>query len=572
MTLRRATILSVLIPTIALTAQAQDERLSGEVSQLWHQNSEGVRATAEKDDEFGQAVTWGDFNNDARPDLVVGVPGESVGGAVAAGAVFIFYGSDDLMVSTRGVQVFDQGNNAVKGAAEAYDRFGAALAAGDLNGDGIDDLAIGVPGEAVGDVRGAGAVAVLFGTRNGLLATGNELFYEGNTSFAPGRPARERAHFGSSLAIGDFYGNGRPRLVVGMPGATVDGNVEAGEIGFVFPTNNGGWSLTRVLHQGNGRIKGRPEAGDQFGASLAVGDFNGDGKDDLVAGAPGQTVSKEPEAGTITVMFGSQDGVLETSSNVVLSQVAYGIEGEAEYGDLFGWSLTTGDYNGDGKDDLAVGIPGEDVGDIENAGAVAVLYGDESITRLGGVNQLWNQDAIKTSLSTMPIADTGAKPTMRGVEPKSPTRTLPGANTTLPSQQQTTAKVPTVNEPPEKGDQFGTAVASGDFDLDGLDDLAIGVPNEDLADANSMTGTGMNVGIVQVLYGSRGDGLGSAKSQIFSQETQGVAGKAESGDRFGAALAGGALRLVVGVPGEAIGDLNNAGCVNAVYSSALATE
>src|SRR5207247_449249 len=98
-------------------------------------------------------------------------------------------------------QIWHQGSPGVWGEVEPDDAFGSALAAGDFNGDGYTDLAIGVPGESVNGRPGAGAVNVLYGSRYGLTAAGNQIWTEESL----GLDASEKGdHFGASLAVGDF--------------------------------------------------------------------------------------------------------------------------------------------------------------------------------------------------------------------------------------------------------------------------------------------------------------------------------------------------------------------------------
>ena len=142
---------------------------------MWHQGSVGVTGVLELGDEFGAALAIGDFDHDGYEDLAIGAPAESVNGLGAAGAVNVLYGSS-VGVAAAGNQLWSQAE--LIGAVEAGDRFGDALATGDFNGDGVDDLAIGVPLEDYesetcdeslsGCLADVGAVNVLYGLLRSL--------------------------------------------------------------------------------------------------------------------------------------------------------------------------------------------------------------------------------------------------------------------------------------------------------------------------------------------------------------------------------------------------------------------
>ncbi len=118
-----------------------------------------------------------DYNGDGKDDLAIGVVGEDIGALVDAGAVNVLYGSGAGLTAT-GDQLWHQDSPGVLGGAEGGDSFGDALACGDFNGDGFDDLAIGVPLEDIGAIGNAGAVNVLYGSVAGLTASGDQLWHQ----------------------------------------------------------------------------------------------------------------------------------------------------------------------------------------------------------------------------------------------------------------------------------------------------------------------------------------------------------------------------------------------------------
>ncbi|MGD8967852.1 MAG: FG-GAP repeat protein [Anaerolineae bacterium] len=141
--------------------------LSASGDQFWSQNSARVNGTVEDFDWFGSALAVGDFDGDGDFDLAVGVPGEGAGGVSGAGVVQVFYSAKGRLTAA-GNQIWSQGTPLVEGALELSDGFGAALAAGNFNGDAYDDLAVGVPDEDIDDVTNAGAVNVIYGYGSGL--------------------------------------------------------------------------------------------------------------------------------------------------------------------------------------------------------------------------------------------------------------------------------------------------------------------------------------------------------------------------------------------------------------------
>ncbi|NJP99370.1 FG-GAP-like repeat-containing protein [Streptomyces zingiberis] len=140
-------------------------------------------------------------------------------------------------------------------------------------------------------------------------------------------------------------------------------------------------------------------------------DFNGDGRDDLLIGAPGGTVNGSKGAGYVTVQYGTASG-LTTSGAAVLHQDSPGVPGATEPGDAFGQAVATGDLDGDGYDDAIVGIPQEDIGTISNAGGAVVLWG--SRTGLSGSGSVWLESTAPTAGQTFGLGLAAARFTGQG--------------------------------------------------------------------------------------------------------------------------------------------------------------
>jgi hypothetical protein len=442
---------------------------------------------------------YGDFNGDGYDDLAIGVPGEDYASyAQNSGAVNVIYGSY-LGLNADGNQpdqFWTQESYGVQGFANANDQFGAALAVGDFNGDGYADLAIGVPGES----GGAGAVNVLHGSPQGLhwnYFTYNQYWQQGSAALVDAAEAGDQ--FGASLTAGDFNSDGYADLAVGVPGEDVGTKVDAGAAHVLYGSAYYGLTSTwdQLWSQGSPGVPGQLEASDGFGSALAAGDFNGDGEDDLAVGVPSENDedgANEADVGAVTVIYGSHGSVaLGGGLSVAVvpaqswTQDSSGIEGTEEAGDRFGHAVAAGDFNGDGRDDLAIGVPGEDDDGtgLYDVGAVSVIYGSHvglNATYYG--NQYWQQGA---------------------------TGLLDAA---------------------EVYDQFGSALAVGDFNGDGKGDLAVGVPLEDV-------GAAVDAGAVNVLYGLPNSyaGLwGDSLNQFWHQDSPGIEGVAGSGDGFGRGL------------------------------------
>ena len=493
-----------------------------------------------------------DFNRDNFADLAIGVPYDSPGSVASAGAVDVIYGSHSGLSPT-GVQYWHQDRPGTEGSAEEHDLFGQALAAGDFDGDGYFDLAVGVPEQTVGGHANAGAVHILYGSRPGLSTAGDQIWHQ--DSGAVGSIAEEGDYFGWTLAAGDFNGDGRDDLAVGVPfedwTERDSGLVQIlyGSVAGVTDDRNQLW------RQGVGGLLETEEFTDQFGKALAVGDFNDDGYADLVVGVPDENFTSpvRTSAGVVQVIHGSALG-LAAAGNQVWHQDRIDTQGSADSEELFGIALTTGDFNGDGRDDLAVGVPGEEVGSHSRAGAVQVFF-----SMAGGlthVDLLLDQDDLGInahqsdffgrSLSASDFNGDGYADLavgvpgedLLGVAPQDcgSVNVLYGSGTgpsTTDFDVWYQGIISGLTDTPEAYDQFGRTLAAGDFNGDGYGDLIIGVPYEDVV---YQSDTKVDAGYVHILYGT-GGGLSNVRTGWLLQDNFRVLDAPADNELFGKALA-----------------------------------
>ncbi|HIF96279.1 MAG TPA: hypothetical protein EYQ54_04505, partial [Myxococcales bacterium] len=164
--------------------------------------------------------------------------------------------------------------------------------------------------------------------------------------------------FGSSLAAGNFDGDRYDDLVVGVPNEAIGAIGAAGMVNVLYGTSSGPTgSGSQGWHQDSPGIPGGCEANDRFGSALTTGDFNGDTFMDLAIGVEGEDAS----GGAVNIIHGGSSG-LSPFRPQLWHQGLSSIPGGIEAGDFFGSSLAAGDFNNDGRADLAIGIYREDLG------------------------------------------------------------------------------------------------------------------------------------------------------------------------------------------------------------------
>jgi hypothetical protein len=336
--------------------------------------------------KYGEALACGDFDGNGAGDLVVGAPGAFDG----EGLVFVYAGTAGAPLGA-GWMPFGQGVGERSGTPEPGDEFGTSLAAGDLSGDGIDDLVVGTPGDRgnrnVEDLKDpTGSATVLLGGGptglrfdDSLLLAFPWVEHEYDEFMAPPR-------FGSSVAIGQFKPGGGAEFAVGAPLASPYDLVaykpifEAGRV-YTYRRDDGGFldGLASIDQDDAAGLGPGAEPYDKFGWSLAAGDLDGDGADDLAVGVPFEHLGKGVEG--IVEVFAGGDPAFENAAFASVTQQDAG--GQVESPDGFGFSLAIGETTGDGCADLVVGAPWEGHRKGFKAGAVSVLPGGPGLVTPG---------------------------------------------------------------------------------------------------------------------------------------------------------------------------------------------
>ncbi|MER5386691.1 FG-GAP and VCBS repeat-containing protein [Streptomyces sp. NPDC002688] len=402
-----------------------------------------------------------DFNGDGYADIAVGMPNATVDGKAKAGYVSVIYGGPQSPYQSTGV--ISQAEAGIPGTPEAGDRFGSSVAPVDVNGDGVFELVVGASGESLtsDQLKDEGTITVLDGSQWNAKGV------------TVARGTSEYSSIGRTIATGDYDGDGDTDLAYGENGE------EHGALRFrpgpltadpVTTTTLRRYSMggaTRDLVTGDFDGDGRDDLAASWqgtedsstfitrwddqakpaqwyadadrGSSLAAADFDRDGTDDLAVGL----VQPNPESetthcedrlgGAVLLLKGSKTASFGTESECI-TQSNPEVGGTAEEGDDFGAALAAGDLNGDSRPELVVGVPGEDVGTVKDAGGYVTMNGTE--------HGLYGGLARSQSTTNMPGTA-------------------------------------------EAGDRFGAQVAVGDYNRDGLWDTAVSAPGENAGEPRS---------------------------------------------------------------------------------------
>ncbi|VVH65538.1 Flagellar hook-length control protein FliK, partial [uncultured Gammaproteobacteria bacterium] len=382
--------LGIRTATITYTNITGNESVSATVSLKDAQRGFIINGESVSDLSGISVSNAGDVNGDGLDDLIVGANYADPSSKLNAGRSYVVFGKqDNTDVINLSVIAAGTGGFVINGESAGDSSGYSVSSAGDVNGDGLDDLIVGAWSADPNSKLNAGKSYIVFGKQNNTDAI-NLLAIASGTStggfVVNGESASDYSGWSVSSA-GDVNGDGLDDLIVGAYQADPSNKSNAGKSYVVFgKQDNTAINLSAIVAGTGGFVINGESENDDSGFSVSsAGDVNGDGLDDLIVSARKADPSSQSNAGKSYVVFGKQDN----TDAIELSAIAAGtstdgfvINGESA-GDESGYSVSSaGDVNGDGLDDLIVGAYQANPSSQSNAGKSYVVFGKQDNTAI----------------------------------------------------------------------------------------------------------------------------------------------------------------------------------------------
>ncbi|MEX0680109.1 MAG: T9SS type A sorting domain-containing protein [Balneolales bacterium] len=492
---------------------------------------------------------------------------------------FTFFISNEIIAQrTIDLSGFDENDAGfIIPGLNANDRLSTAVATGDINGDGFDDLIISHPRADFDGEEEAGIVYVLFGSINDSPFNFDLNTLDGNNGFMiAGKGVADR--IGRDVSTGDINGDGFDDLIISASDADPDGEVSAGETYVVFGKDGNFDEVLAIadLDGTNGFTIGGINDFDASGSRVASADINGDGFDDVILSAYGVDHDDKTDTGAIYVVFGKEDGFADTGLSQLDGDIGFTVFGIDEEDRLS--TIRGGDINGDGFDDLIMGAQLADPDHLTSAGEVYVLPGrntafpatidladpgQEHFSVFMGVS---SEMVTGASVSSGNINGDEWEDIIIGAPFAGKTFVVFGNSTGLPD----TLKADELNgtngftiEGDNPSYQSGFFVSSSDINSDGLDDIIIGEPF-----SNNGAGTSY------VIFGDDGGTFSATENLGTAVGENGITviGRSNN-DGSGTVIASGDIDgdtnydLIIGAPDADPDDKNSAGEIYVLLNS-----
>lgn len=378
-------------------------------------------------DQLGYSVAAGDINGDGYDDIIIGAIGEDaelLTQGIYRGAVYVMYGGATLPPSQ------SVANADIKFVAESLDRAGSAVAAGDINRDGIDDLLIGA--EAV-DLEclivNVGSVYIVYGATAGLPSGVTNL----DTADVEISGSIQSSNFGSSLAVADKNADGYEDIVIAAENWGTDADddfqidTDMNDMGAVYVINGKSGMNARQYITRHSALDFEPcsnpinnptytnnvsyqiytgeSQGDLTGNSVATGDVNGDGYQDFIVGSLGHDYNAVTSSGIVYIIYGGE--LVVSYGSLANAATKYYSEDSA----ALGTQVASDDVNDDGIDDILMGAPTDNTAGTGTGGAWLVLGEEErsgdaaiNVADVGVVHYLGEAPDLVASLTGNAVA------------------------------------------------------------------------------------------------------------------------------------------------------------------------